>query len=130
MADAGVAAETAGVVARPIAHDSAERHVAGSAFYIDDLPEPPGLLHIAVGQSARAHARIRRLDVSAVRTAPGVFAVLTAAEVPGRNDISPFAGDEPLFADGETIFRGQPLFAVAADTLPAARAAAALAVVE
>ena len=32
-------------------HDSAERHVSGRALYIDDLPEPEGLLHIAVGGS-------------------------------------------------------------------------------
>src|SRR6185295_14756112 len=51
-------------------------------------------------------------------------------DVPGKNDISPFSADEPLFAEGETIFGGQPLFAVAAETLPKARAAAGLAMVE
>jgi len=130
MADTGAPLQTLVSVAAAVGHDSAERHVAGSALYIDDIPEPPGLLHLFVAQSARAHARVRTLDLAAVRAAPGVVAVLTAADVPGRNDISPFAGDDPMFADGETRFRGQPLFAVAAETLPKARAAAALAVVE
>ena len=117
-------------VSAAITHDSAERHVAGTAPYIDDIPEPPGLLHLHVGQGARAHARIVSLDLTAVRAAPGVVAVLTAADVPGANDISPFAGDDPMFAQGEVRFLGQPLFAVAAESLPKARAAAALAVVE
>ncbi|MGA0601936.1 xanthine dehydrogenase molybdopterin binding subunit [Caulobacter sp. KR2-114] len=130
MADAGAPLKPAPVVGAALGHDSAERHVAGTAVYIDDLPEPPGLTHLFVAQSARAHARITRLDLAAVRAAPGVAAVLTPADIPGRNDISPFAGDDPMFAEGEVRFLGQPLFAVAADSLPKARAAAALAVVD
>jgi xanthine dehydrogenase large subunit len=130
MADSGAAARILPVLNAPIGHDSAARHVSGEALYIDDIPEPPGLLHLHVGQSTKARARITRLDLSAVRAAPGVVAVLTPADVPGKNDISPFAGDDPLFAEGEVSFHGQALFCVAAETLPKARAAAALAVVE
>ena len=39
-------------------HDSARRHVTGEALYIDDLPEPAGLLHVQLGLSTKAHARI------------------------------------------------------------------------
>jgi xanthine dehydrogenase large subunit len=130
MPDSGATARILGVVHSAIAHDSAEKHVAGEALYIDDLPEPANLLHIHVGQSSRAHARIRRLDLSKVKAAPGVVCVLSASDVPGKNDISPIAGDEPLFPDATVRFVGQPLFAVAAETLPKARAAAALAIVE
>ena len=130
MADAGGTLRTLQAVHSAIAHDSAEKHVTGAALYIDDLPEPAGLLHLHVGQSARAHARVTRLDLSAVRAAPGVVCVLTSADVPGRNDIGPVQNDEPLLPEGVVRFVGQPLFAVAAETLPKARAAAALAVVE
>lgn len=130
MADAGGSPRPNAVLHAPIAHDSAARHVSGEAIYIDDIPEPPGLLHLAIGQSDRPHARIVRLDLSKVRAAPGVVAVLAAADVPGQNDISPFAGDDPMFAEGVVSFVGQPLFAVAAETLPKARAAVALAEVE
>ena len=65
-----------------------------------------------------------------MRTAPGVALVLTAKDVPGKNDVSPFAGDDPMFADGLVQYYGQSLFAVAADTMAQARAAARLAVVE
>ncbi|MFL5296673.1 MAG: xanthine dehydrogenase molybdopterin binding subunit [Phenylobacterium sp.] len=130
MPDSGSALAVVSAVHVATPHDSADKHVAGEAIYIDDLPEPAGLIHIHVGQSARAHARIVRLDLSAVRAAPGVVCVLTAADVPGKNDISPIAGDDPMFPEDVVRFVGQPLFAVAAETLPKARAAAALAVVE
>jgi xanthine dehydrogenase large subunit len=130
VADAGDALRTLSAVHGAIAHDSAEKHVSGEALYIDDLPEPAGLLHLHVGQSARAHARITRLDLSAVRAAPGVVCVLTSADVPGRNEIGPVINDEPLLPEGIVRFVGQPLFAVAAESLPKARAAAALAVVD
>jgi xanthine dehydrogenase large subunit len=130
MPDAGDALRALATVHNAVAHDSAEKHVAGEAFYIDDLPEPAGLLHLHVGQSARAHARVARLDLSAVRRAPGVVCVLTAADIPGRNEIGPVVNDEPLLPEGLVRYVGQPLFAVAAESLPKARAAAALAVVE
>ena len=73
-------AETAirGGVVAAVPHDSAAKHVAGEAIYIDDLPEPAGMLDAAVGLSAKAHADIVRMDLDKVRAAPGVVAVLTA----------------------------------------------------
>jgi xanthine dehydrogenase large subunit len=130
MPDSGASADLKALVHLPLAHDSAAKHVAGEALYIDDLPEPAGLMHIFVGQSTRAHARLVSLNLDAVRTAPGVVAVMSASDVRGRNDISPIAGDDPMFPTDEVRYVGQPLFAVAAESLPKARAAAALAVVE
>ncbi|MBB4003300.1 xanthine dehydrogenase molybdopterin binding subunit [Aurantimonas endophytica] len=118
-----------GGVATPLAHDSAARHVAGTARYIDDEPELPGTLQIHIAMSERAHARIGGIDLAAVRAAPGVVAVLTAADIPGENDYSPVFGDDPIFAVDTVQYVGQPLFAVAAETAHAARAAAKLAVV-
>jgi len=118
------------VVGRSIRHDSAEKHVSGLAQYIDDIPEPAGTLQIYLAQSTRAHAKLLKLDVSAARSAPGVACVLTAADVPGKNDYSPIMGDDPIFAEDLVQYVGQCLFAVAAETLAQARAAAALAVVE
>ena len=120
-----------GGVHDPRIHDSARRHVTGEALYIDDLPEPAGLLHVQLGLAAKAHARIVRLDLAPVRTAPGVVCVLTAADVPGENDVSPtHRHDEPLLATDLVEFIGQPIFAVAATTRDLARRAATLAVVE
>ena len=110
-----------------LAHDSAELHVTGRARYVDDLPEPIGCLHAAVGQSARAHAKIVRLDLAKVQAAPGVHAVLTGSRFPGANQIGPVLMDEPALADDEVQYHGQALFAVAADSYEAARKAVTLA---
>lgn len=126
MPDAG-APPPAGVVHRAVKHDSADKHVSGRALYIDDLPQPANLLHVFIGMSARAHARISSMDLTAVRAAPGVVDVVCARDIPGTNDVSPVAGDDPLFADGLVQYVGQSLFAVAAESLDQARAAAQLA---
>src|SRR5258705_7326721 len=114
-------------VRKPLWHDWAGKHVQGVAEYIDDIRGPEGTLHVAIGKAAQARGRLAALDLSAVRAAPEVVAVLTAADVPGTNDISPAAGDDPMFAEGSVSFHGQALFAVVARTRDAARRAAALA---
>ncbi|MFA5123274.1 xanthine dehydrogenase molybdopterin binding subunit [Zavarzinia sp.] len=115
-------------VHRSTTHDSAARHVSGSALYVDDVPDLPGTLHLAFGLAERAHARVLALDISAVAAAPGVVAVLTGADIPDGIDISPVhAHDEPLLARDEVLFYGHPLFVVAAETRDAARRAARLA---
>jgi xanthine dehydrogenase large subunit len=108
-------------------HDSAEKHVSGRAIYVDDIAEPPGLLHAAVGMSSRAHANVTGLDVAPVRAARGVVAVFTARDIPGKNDAGPVVHDDPIFADGEVQYAGQSLFAVVAETVEQARRAARLA---
>ncbi|WP_404338593.1 xanthine dehydrogenase molybdopterin binding subunit [Sphingomonas sp. MMS12-HWE2-04] len=115
-----------GAVHQSLRHDSAELHVAGTALYVDDLAEPPGLLNCAFGHAIDGHARIVSLDLDAVRAAPGVVAVYTAADIPGVNDVSPVAGDDRLLAEGVILYPGQPLFLVAATSTRAARAAARL----
>tara|TARA_R110002020_G_scaffold136630_14_gene304737 strand:+ start:491 stop:2854 length:2364 start_codon:yes stop_codon:yes gene_type:complete len=110
-------------------HDSAHKHVTGSADYIDDMAEPAGTLHGYLGLSDRAHAKIISLDLDAVRACEGVVLVLTGADVPGSNDISPTGrDDEPVLTTGEVLFHGQPVFAVVAETREKARRAAKKAV--
>ena len=125
----GAVSSISGAVHRDLKHDSAHKHVAGSAVYIDDMAEPKNMLHIYVAMSEKAHATITSLDLSSVHSAQGVACVLTASDIPGRNDVSPFAGDDPLFAETLVEYIGQPMFAVAACSLEEARAAAKLAVV-
>lgn len=112
-------------------HDSAIKHVTGAAHYIDDLPEPTGLLHAYFGLSSKAHARLKKLDLREVWNASGVVDVITAQCIPGENDVSPtHRHDEPLLAIDKVEFVGQPIFAVAAKTREQARQASKLAKVE
>lgn len=107
-------------------HDSAHLHVAGQARYVDDEPEPDGMLHCAFGLATEARARIVGMDLAAVRACPGVVAVFTAADIPGENNVGPIAHDDRVLADGEVISHGQPVFLVAATSRLAARKAARL----
>ncbi|HYJ53042.1 MAG TPA: molybdopterin cofactor-binding domain-containing protein, partial [Allosphingosinicella sp.] len=117
-------------VSQKLRHDSAEGHVSGGALYVDDLPEAPGTLHLAFGLATDGHARLKVLDLSAVRAAPGVVAVFTAADIPGENNVGPVFHDDLLFVEDEILYPGQPLFVVAATSNRAARIAARLAKVE
>src|SRR5688500_7319552 len=88
------------IVRVPMAHDSAVRHVSGAATYVDDIREPEGTLHVAVGGAPAARGRIDKLDLTAVRAAPGVVAVLTAGDIPGENNVGPVVHDDPVLAVG------------------------------
>ena len=111
-------------VGKALPHDSAHLHVSGTAAYTDDLPEPRDLLHLAVGMSTVAHARVLDMELDGVLAADGVVAVCTAADIPGENNYGSIVKDDPLFADGLVQYVGQPLFAVAATSVNAARKAA------
>ena len=114
----------------PVRHDSAVGHLTGRALYVDDLPIAPGTLHGALVLSPHARARISRIDASRALASPGVAAVVVAADIPGKNDIGPIRGDEPLLPRDVVEYEGQPVVAVAADTLDNARAAANLVAIE
>jgi xanthine dehydrogenase molybdopterin-binding subunit B len=64
-----IASAIEGGVGAARGHDSGAKHVAGEAVYVDDIPEPPGTLHITIAMSERAHAVVKSLDVSKVRMA-------------------------------------------------------------
>ncbi|MEP4767925.1 MAG: xanthine dehydrogenase molybdopterin binding subunit [Roseibium sp.] len=112
-------------VRKSLPHDSAAKHVTGTATYIDDMPEAIGTLHVVPGSAKQAvRGKIQSLDLSDVQSSPGVVAVLTADDVPGTNDCSSGFGDDPVLAKGEVLFYGQVVFAVVAKTRDQARRAA------
>lgn len=111
-------------------HESAHLHVAGEAPYVDDIAELAGTLYAAPGTSQRAHARIKTIDLEAVKAADGVVAVLTAEDIPGHNDCGPIINDDPILADGLVQYYGQPIFVAIATSQTAARKAAKKAKIE
>ena len=110
-----------------IIHESAIKHVTGQAQYLDDMPEWANQLHVATGQSIHAHAKIDSIDLTDVWAAEGVEDVIVQSDTPGNPDISPvFTGD--MILAGDTVhYIGQPIFAVAATSLVAAKRAVKLA---
>src|SRR5437763_14928201 len=113
------------VIGRPLPHDSAREHVRGEAVYVDDLPPLRGELVVDFVGSPSAHGRVVAVDVTAARTAPGVVAVFTAADVP-ENLVGPVFHDEELLASQVVHFRGQPVVAIAGESRAAVAAAAAV----
>lgn len=117
--------QAAAEVGRGRAHESAHLHVAGEATYTDDIRELDGTLHAALGLSPLAHGRLAAIDVARLRAEPGVVAVFTADDIPGPNDCGPIVHDDPILAQAEVLYLGQPMFAVvAADRRVARRVAA------
>lgn len=108
------------------AHDAGKLHVSGTARYTDDIPTPRDTLHLAFGLSTVARATITKINLNAVRKAPGVIDVLLAEDLPFENDVGPAIHDEPLLATGSVHFLGQPIFLVVATSHLAARKAAKL----
>ncbi len=115
---------------QPVKHDSAQGHVAGTALYIDDVPLPPNALEAALVLSAHAHTNIRSIDFTNALAVPGVIAAIKASDIPGRNDIGPIRPNEPLLPEAIAEYEGQPIAAIAAETLDLARMAAKLVVVK
>jgi len=120
----------AAIVGQPLTHDSAVLHVTGRARFTDDIPVPANCLHAAFGVSPVAHGHVRLLDLAAVRAAPGVAAVITAADIPGHNNYGPILADDPILASDMVHYAGQPLFVVAATSMLAARRAVRLAKID
>jgi CO/xanthine dehydrogenase Mo-binding subunit len=98
--------------------------VTGLGRYTADLTFT-GMLHARFRYSDHAHARILRLDTAAARALPGVFAVITAEDVPDVR-YGPYVQDRSLFARDVVRFEGEVVAAVAALTPEIAERAAAL----
>ncbi len=94
----------------------------GELKFAEDL-RFPGLLHAAVLRSPEPHARIVELEVAGAQARPGVVAVLTARDVPGRNAFGLLVADQPVFAADKVRCVGDALAAVVAESEVAAREA-------
>ncbi|KXJ62102.1 MAG: aldehyde oxidase [Alteromonas sp. Nap_26] len=105
-------------------HESAPRQVQGAANYVDDIVEPQGTLYAAVGLSQCAKGQITGINLDNVRQSEGVVDVVTIDDVPGHKDIGPVFEGDPLLANQEIKFFGQPVFAVLATSVQLARQAA------
>ncbi len=67
-------------IGQPVRRVEDVRFLTGRGRFVDDM-ELPHQAHAVVVLSPHAHARIRRIDPSAVRAAPGVICVLTGEDV-------------------------------------------------
>ena len=108
------------VAARP----DAPPKVQGAFAYASDL-NVPGMLYGHTLRSPHAHARIVGVDLADALDVPGVHAVLTHADVPGRKHYGLEFADQPVLAIDRVLYLGEPVALVAADHPEQARRAAA-----
>ncbi|MBI4318565.1 MAG: molybdopterin-dependent oxidoreductase [Chloroflexi bacterium] len=112
-------AQESAVVGKNVPRQGAIEKTLGLAKYGADL-SLPGTLHLKVLRSPHHHAEIVSVDTSEAAKAPGVVAVFTARDVPGRNGIGIFVKDEPILADGRVRREGEAVALVAATSVQAA----------
>ncbi len=119
-------------IGAPIKRRDDPRLIQGLAHYVDDF-NPHGTLHMAMVRSPYGKANIRSVDVSKAAAAEGVVAVYTHEETKGIGPV-PVGGlvpdakvpEQPILADKQTLFAGEPVVAVIAETRYGARDAADL----
>ncbi|MBB4661732.1 xanthine dehydrogenase family protein molybdopterin-binding subunit [Conexibacter arvalis] len=127
--------EAQGLIGARVRRREDGRMVTGAARYVADV-ELPRCCEAAFVRSTVAHARIAAVDVEAARAAPGVLAVLTAAELAAVRpladllEIESIKTPRPPLATDRVRYVGEPIVAVIAEDRYAAEDAAELVVVD
>jgi CO/xanthine dehydrogenase Mo-binding subunit/aerobic-type carbon monoxide dehydrogenase small subunit (CoxS/CutS family) len=117
------------VIGQLVNRPEAIAKVTGEAIYSDDIHFPDQLY----GRTLRAvypHARILAIDTGQAEALPGVHAVLTAKDIPGRLNHGLVQHDWPALARDKVRYVGDPVAIVAAHTAEIAAAALGLIRVE
>ncbi|MFI5446916.1 xanthine dehydrogenase molybdopterin binding subunit [Polaromonas sp. UC242_47] len=116
--------QRSGAAGRSHPHESARAQVAGSATYVDDIPEIRGTLYAAPILSTVAHGKLLGVDARAALAMPGVRDVILARDIPGDPLLATFVHDEPVFATDTVQHIGQVVGLVIAESVMQARRAA------
>ena len=103
------------------AHDK----LTGKASYAGDYAFP-GMLHLKVLRSDRPHARILAIHAEKARALPGIVALFTHQDVPGKNRVGSRVKDRRVLCDDRVRLVGDPVALVAAETLEVAEGAVSL----
>jgi xanthine dehydrogenase D subunit len=117
------AAVAGGIGESPVRPDGVLK-VRGEFAYSSDM-WAEDMLWGATLRSPYPYARIRSIDIGPALKVPGVYAVLTHADVPGENRFGLEHADQPVLAADVVRYAGEPVAVVAADHPETARRAAA-----
>jgi len=114
-------------VGQSVPREDAIPKVTGTAMFVHDM-SLPGMLHAATVKSPHAAARIVSIDTAAARALTGVRAILTGEDLPYRLGL--YVQDKLILARDCVRYQGEPVVAIAADTLEIARTACNLVKIE
>ncbi len=104
--------------------DAVEK-VTGKARFVADY-KLPNMAYAYTIRSPKPHILIKKIDFSKALKVKGVIKIITAKDVPGKNEVPLVYKDYPVFAEKECKFEGQPIGLVVAEDLDSARKAASL----
>jgi len=102
------------VVGRSVVRADALDKALGRAKFTADYVQR-GAVVVKVVRSTQPHARIKQIDTESALKIPGVLAVLTAADVPGQNQIGYALPDQFFLNDEKVHFIGDPIALVCAE---------------
>jgi len=105
-------------------------HVRGESIYVDDVNVREGTLFGVVFDALKAHGKIKSIDYSNAEQLEGVHRIFTYKDIPGENQIGGVIPDEPLFAEHDFHFWGQPIALIVAESEFIARQARRLIKIE
>lgn len=101
----------------------APNHVTGKSIYVDDIPVMAGMVHIKIFDATIAHGIIKSLDFTEAEQVEGIVKIFSHKDITGENQIGGIIPDEPLLAETEVHFWGQPILLIAAENEDAAEEA-------
>jgi aldehyde oxidoreductase len=114
---------------RPLDDGHSYRMVTGDTRFCGDFYKA-GMLHGKIRWADHPHARILRVDTSKAKALKGVAAVITARDIPGKNQAGIVTRDQPAIASDRVLYIGDGIAAVFAETPEIAAQAVALIDVE
>ena len=121
-APTGTRARTDGGIGTDASRPDGTLKVTGEFAYGSDLWADEMLWGVTL-RSPHPRARIVSIDIGPALAVPGVYAVLTADDVPGSKVYGLEIADQPVLAFGEVRYQGEPVAVVAADHPETARRA-------
>jgi len=105
-------------------------HVRGESLFVDDLITRQDTLYGLVYDSPKAHGKIKNVDYTKAEAVKGVERIFTYKDVLGENQIGGIIPDEPLWAEKEVHFWGQPIAFIVAESEAIAKKARLLIEIE
>lgn len=112
-------------IGRPLPRPDSVDKVTGKGIFADDL-YVEGMLYAKALRSKYPHARLSDVDVTLAQSAPGVVAVITASDIPGRKDCGVHEIDWPVLCYDKVRYVGDAIALVVADSEETAAKALAL----
>jgi len=104
-------------------HD-AKNHVMGRSQYVDDIPVLAGTLLLKIIDSTIGHGHIKLIELNGADEVDGVVKIFDYRDITGENQIGGIIPDEPLLAENDVHFCGQPILIIAAENEDALEEAA------